>query len=269
MVDREGNWSHYWHDEQKIFLSAVNHILTHGYAKGEAFYKYLLGTNPEEAKRTLESAGDRGARVHEAIRDLIDGREISIDTKYPSEVAKGRFEPLTNGEWDCLRGFAEFVKERRPSLVRREHSVYSLSFRYAGTIDWLGEIDWDGKRVVALLDWKSSGRIYDEYLAQVAAYYQAVLEEHDRGEYAGPLPTHTGIVRFKPTARSGSKYEIKVWNNIETGRHIKAFLSAKDIHEMSQGGDWKPDVEEIPLKIKVAVPAYKEAPKRKSRKSLN
>src|SRR3954471_5542621 len=78
-VDRDGDWTHYWIKNKKMFVPAVNHIIRIGYPKGERFYNYLLRATPDEAERKLRTAGEEGARTHDAIRDLINGDKVDLD----------------------------------------------------------------------------------------------------------------------------------------------------------------------------------------------
>ena len=262
LVDREGNWTHYKHVPTGRFLPAVNHIITNGYNRGKRFHDYLLSVNKEEAKRALETAGERGTRVHEAFRDLVNGVEVRIDSKYPSESSSGRFEPLTNEEWDFISCGVRWLAMADLQVNAQDIGVFSLVHGYAGTVDFLGMV----KNVLSMPDWKTSTRIWDEYKLQTAAYYTALLEMQDPRYIT---PDRTGIVRFAPGRESG--YEEKWWDAAETREHFDVFLGSKKIYELNKpakGDD--PDIEEIPTSFKVKVPQLVvDKPKRKSRSAKN
>lgn len=260
VCDRNGDWTHYFHKPSGRYLPAVNHIISNGYNKGPRFHKYLLSVNPEEAKRALETAGERGTRVHSAIRDLINGVEVKIDSKYPSESSHGRMEPLTGDEWDLIGSFMRWQGEFKPHVDAHEFAVFSLNYGYAGTIDFLGTAELAESRRVVLTDWKTSGKIWDEYKLQISAYYEALLEMNDRTRVT---PERTGIVRLAPGRNDG--YESKWWSTEETLYHFQVFLSVKNSYEFNRPpkGD-EPVIEQIPVSFKANIP--KCAPEKPMRK---
>lgn len=70
--------------------------------------------------------------------------------------------------------------------IATEKKIYSLQWDYAGTMDGLAFVDsckdlnccpHESKDELAVIDWKTSNRLYDEYRYQTAAYMQAQIEE--------------------------------------------------------------------------------------------
>ncbi len=262
-VDREGNWTHYWIKNQKIFVPAVNHIIRMGYPKGERFYNYLLRATPAEAERKLKTAGEEGSRTHEALRDLIRGDSITLDTRYFNEMTQ-RYEPLSHEEWSNIEAFAAWCAKYQPKVLINEQAVWSPGYKYAGTIDFLGTIlvpegdkifpsqVW-GTRILILLDWKTSGGIWDDYELQIASYRNAALEylrnKLPLQEYKG---IWTGIVRIGTSHKSG--YEMKVWDEEDSQANFKLFLSALDIYKKKTGDEFVPEIKVIPAEFSVYVP---------------
>jgi hypothetical protein len=254
-VDRDGDWTHYWIKSKKIFVPAVNHIIRTGYPKGERFYNYLLNTNPQDAERKLRSAGEEGSRTHEAIRDLIRGEAVNLDTRYFNELTE-RFEPLAADEWHNLEAFSLWCEMYKPKVIMHEHAVWSEKYRYAGTIDFIGTIEYEGKRILILLDWKTSGGIWDDYELQIAAYRMAALEY-----YSQRLPLQeydqfwTGIVRLGTRHKSG--FEMKVWDAEESIANFRLFLSALDIYKKKMGSEFEPEIKQIPAEFAIHIPKFK------------
>jgi len=203
----------------------------------------LLNQRPEEAQRILEQAGDRGSRVHAAIRDLLSGLEVRIDRQYPSEVAKGRFEPLTAEEWNCLRGFANWCKDYKPNVFGQELTVMNDEVGYAGTIDFIGSILLKSERIPILIDWKTSSGIWNEYKLQVAAYWNAWNDNRIS-------PRHTAIVRVG--TKHKNKYEMQLFDIKETTFHLAKFIEVKNLHSFVDP-EKEPKIEDLPTSLKVEV----------------
>lgn len=268
-VDRWGNWTHYFLVKENKFLPAVNHILGLGFNKGPRFYQYLLSVTPEEAKKKLEQAGDEGTRTHMAIRQLMDGSKVTMTTKYPSELQLGRQEVLNPDEWDNLIAFSNFCERYKPRVISNDFAVYSEASGYAGSPDallvitvpsgdrWFPKAVW-GKDVMFMPDWKSSGAIYNEYKAQLAAYFRAVQERGTFKKffeaYKGRI--YTGIVRLG--TKHKEKYEVEMWDESQTRHNFQLFMAAKDIYRDSVGGiEAAPEVEEVPIQFFIKMPKAK------------
>jgi hypothetical protein len=263
-VDRDSNWTHYWIKHKKLFVPAVNHIIRIGYPKGERFYNYLLRATPDEAEKKLKTAGEEGARTHDAIRDLIHGDEIDMERRYYNELTD-RYEALSSDEWLNIEAFVHWVEMYKPRVISYEQTMWSEQFLFAGTLDFLGTITiphgdknfnkelW-GQTMLTLLDWKTSSGVWDEYELQVAAYRMAVLEhigEKIPRDVYGSL--WTGIVRLGTNHKNG--FEMKLWNEGESERNFELFLSALDIYKKKTGGEaFEPEIRNIPAQFAIHIP---------------
>lgn len=268
-VDRWGNWTHYYLVKEKRFLPAVNHILGLGFNKGPRFYQYLLTVTPEEAKQKLEAAGDEGTRTHAAIRQLIDGSKVTMTTKYPSELQLGRQEVLNPAEWDNLIAFKAFCDRYKPRVISNDFSVYSIASSFAGSPDglmvitvqsgdkWFPKRVW-GQDILFMPDWKTSGAIYNEYKAQLAAYYHALTEKKTYGTFVNfyKVRTFTGIVRLGTRHKNGG-FEVQVWDEYETKKNFDLFMAAKKIYLDNVGDESAPESEEMPIQFYIKMPKAK------------
>ena len=108
VLDMNGNWTHYFRVSKNLYAPAVNWILKIGFPKGIGFYEYLLSVTKEESRKILEEAGEKGTRVHMAIRNIIDGVEVSLDSMYPNDLT-GRPEKLNLNEYQCLCAWKRIV----------------------------------------------------------------------------------------------------------------------------------------------------------------
>ena len=261
VVDWEGDWQYYYHAKLKEYLPAVNFILGLGFPKGTGLMEWLKKMTKEEADRALKFAGERGSKIHAAIRDLIDGQTVSLDNKYPND--EGTYATITADEWACLRAFQNFVNDFSPSKIMREHTVCHPGDKYAGTTDFFGTIKLhkgqkvslndmgattlkDDLEIMVVLDWKTGGGIYDDYKLQVAAYAACLSTAANHGKL------YTGIVRLGTRHNSG--YELKLWDVEKTKYHLSCFHLARGLFELVKPERSKD--EEIPTLIKVTVPTW-------------
>jgi len=147
------------------YVPSVTWIAEH-YPKGIAFYKWLAGKGWDEAEALKNAAADKGSKVHQAIGDLIDGKEIRIDTKYKNPTTE-KEEEFTLEEYECIMAFADWFKKVNPEIIDRECVVWGDG--YAGTVDLLCKID--GK--VYIVDFKTSQYIWPSMELQISAYKHA------------------------------------------------------------------------------------------------
>ena len=262
VVDRNGDWTHYYQDEVQKYLPAVNHIIALGFPKGQGLIHWLKKMTEEEADKALASAGERGSKVHAAIRDLISGQTVTYGlSSYRND--DGQLATLTSDEWDYLMAWVAWAQMFKPQVLKHETSVWHKKNFYAGTIDFIGKITIpkdckvyvNGKLTTfaneatlsCLLDWKTSSAIYDDYKLQTSAYAACIKQ-------SPKLPFFTGVVRIGTKHKNGG-YEMHLWDRGATLKHLKLFLNAKtNYHFITGGKEWQPDLSTIPAILNVAVP---------------
>jgi len=109
-----------------------------------------------------------GTLVHAAVQGIATGAQVAI-----SEEVRPAAE-----------AFEVFNKERKiffyPEFIEKQ--VWSIRYRYAGTVDALAEVD--GK--FGVLDIKTSTGFYPEYNLQTAAYVSALQEYQVRKDLGLP-----------------------------------------------------------------------------------
>ena len=234
VVDLEGNWQNYLHQPSGRYLKGVTTILDRGYAKGAFFNNWLLSKSKEEADKILQTAGDRGDKVHKAIAKLLETKG-KIDFKtFTVQDPETKIETLLNvDEWKCLLSFARFWNDHACIVMAQEFPLFSLKQGFAGTCDAAVAITkpCDNKRCqcpnfvksLGLWDWKTSGAIYASYGCQIAAYNEA----ENLLEYTKVKPKYTANLRLGTKHNSG--YELVIYDAKETKNHWHEFLSAKMI----------------------------------------
>lgn len=265
MVDRNGNWTHYYHKPSNTYLRAVNHILDTGYTKGKRYEMYLKNITAAEADQKLKDAGERGDKVHKFIEYLFSNRGKANRATEVYNSDTGNNEALTNDEWDCIIAFQNFWAAHKPTLLYYELPVYNLAHRYAGTTDAILILNKKcdnprctcGKFIgqVGLFDWKSSSGIRDENGAQVAAYSNT----------NAPKTSYTAILRIGTSHKSG--YELAIYNKAETDIHLQEFFAAITISNR----DYKPfdpekEIKSVPEKVEIDLTQKIEKTKKVAKK---
>lgn len=108
-----------------------------------------------------DEKGEEGTSVHQAADRYAKTGEIPRLKDYSTEV-----QPK-------VKALANFLLDVRPKILKSEERVASLEYKYAGTFDWLVDIDGE----VGIIDLKTGKRVYpDSQFPQLAAYEQAHVE---------------------------------------------------------------------------------------------
>jgi hypothetical protein len=243
--------------EYPVFVPSVT-WQAHSYPKGIGYYKWLAEHGWDEAEAIKEAAGEKGSKVHLAIADLIAGKEVHMDAKYPNR--NGIEETLSLEEWDCILSFADFwksnpgikviaseipvfMKEHREDCEKKKGSP-TCSCCYAGTIDLVCEMDGD----IWVIDFKTSQYIWPEYELQLSAYKHAlppikVVEEHGGKKIRVAKPVKKiGILNV------GYKRNKNKWKFTEIEDKFDLFGAAQRIW-FNEHGNERPSVRDYPEKV--------------------
>ena len=269
VVDGEGDWRFYFHKPTKTYLRAVNAILDEGFAKGRRFYEYLKNISAEEADRKLKAAGDRGDAVHQAINQALTNGKLLRTALVLSEDNKTE-RHLTNDEWNVLLTWAEFWNRHNTRVITKEQAVFNLQKGYAGTLDAVIILqkncevktcrcaDLIGLQI--LVDWKSSGNIYNSYGPQVAAYKDCL---------DAPV-SYTAIVRLGTSHKTTGGYEFQPYDVKETKQHFAEFLAAVTISNSEHKPFNEADIVDIPeiIELNKATPPAQTIPSAKPKPKL-
>lgn len=153
-----------------------------------------------------EEAATAGTLVHEwAERWIKDFHK----PKRPQNLQ------LRNG----ASAFLKWVKEHDVKFLHSEKKIYSRKYKYAGTADAIGYIG--GK--LSLIDFKTSGAIWDEYRLQVAGYLFADKEER---EYSGVKETDYDAAWIARFDKDTGEFEARYIPFSEVKQDFQGFLGA-------------------------------------------
>ena len=105
-----------------------------------------------------EKGGSVGKDVHKWAEQFLQGKEPPMPVD--EQVRKG------------VEAFLKWIEQAKVKVIETEKHVYSARYDYAGITDLIAEID--GR--LAVVDFKTSKGLYNDYLYQVAAYEVAYRE---------------------------------------------------------------------------------------------
>lgn len=276
VVDRDGNWEHYWLKSKNLFLRGVTTVLERGYAKGAFFEEWLAKITPTERDAILKATGERGDKVHRAIDSMLTfgGDPLAADLVQTSKLDRSigiynretkDYEKIENDEWDMLLSFARFWQAHAPIVLVSEASLYDTEHGYAGTTDAILILtkacdvktcrckDLIGK--IGVWDWKTSSGIRPSYSAQGAAYAHA----ENIGEYLPPRAAvdYIAILRLGTNHKTTGGYELKSFSGDEMQNGFLRFIAAKMIADFDYTS-FNPDADiaDIPDELELTVQRF-------------
>jgi hypothetical protein len=153
-------------------------------------YFGVLGT--EQAELNAEIAAHYGTMLHIEIGNFfkndyqydfgnsINDALLSVCAKYLQEnnlhhsLAYEWREKLQND----MASFISWVQEKNVKMIAMEFRIASDTYKVGGAIDLICSLDFDGKRVFAVVDFKSGRKgFFDSHILQLKAY-ATIWNEH-------------------------------------------------------------------------------------------
>lgn len=147
--------------------------------KGYGFYKWLASNNEQDIEFQKESRACYGSMMHDEMAKLIIDRKYDLslvpDLVERTAISNGFSGPISSWTTELykdLLAFAQFIKDKNVVPVAIELMLKSDVYGYAGSIDLVCELDFNRKRVRAIIDFKSSkkGSFYENHEVQLTDY---------------------------------------------------------------------------------------------------
>lgn len=271
VVDRNGNWNHYYHKPTNKYLRSVTGILERSYPKGKGFEEWLLKITPQERDEILSSTGEKGDRVHRAIDLLLSSEGVTTLSKETGIYSKEKkdYEPISNDEWDALLAFSHFWNRHEPTLYVSEAPLFNLSVGYAGTADAIITLtkacdiktcpcnELTGK--VGLFDWKTSSGIRPSHSAQSGAYCHA----ENIGDYTKKVIEYGAVLRLGTRHKTTSGYEFESFSTEESYRR---FAAAQKLDDFEYSPFEEKEIQDIPDTLEIKIQTFVEKKEEKKEK---
>lgn len=188
-----------------------------------------------KAKENWHEAGRRGLPFE---RDAYWGSPVNwgVDAKEAGSIAHGWIEDYLHGDDNTrvpngadlaacelavvgYQAFKDWARLVSLEVIETETPLVSEVHRFGGTLDCVARIS----GTLAILDWKTSNKVYGEYISQVAAYRQ-LLRERD-GEAA---PDLAFLLRVGKTHADFAFYS---WPAAVLDLGWRFFLAARELYD--------------------------------------
>lgn len=203
-----------------VYYPSVTSILSA--MPADAFFLQWLGDlGNKNAELVRNQAAKEGTQVHEGIEKLLKGQALD----WVDEYGNAKYNLLV---WKMLLKFQRFYELVKPQTLGSEMFLYSDTYKYAGTTDYLckvGDETW-------LIDFKTSNHVGLSYNLQLSAYGKALQE------LKGIKADRHGVLWLKASTRS-EKFDPKKgicqgegWQLIFDPDPNKSFEIFKHVHEI-------------------------------------
>lgn len=179
-------------------------------AGGLVHWAWQLGKEGKDYREERDRAADAGTMAHSAVEAWIhkQGFEFTGDEDVCRKAKK------------CFEAFLEWANQSNLKVTHTEVGLVSERHRFGGTLD---AILIGNSR--AMGDWKSSNRIYGEYLIQLAAYGKLWEENHPDEPITGGFH----LLRFD---KEFGDFHHHYWGELDNA--WKAFLHLRELYEIDK-----------------------------------
>lgn len=182
---------------------AALHVIDNWKRLGNSSNYQIIQELKEAHINYAEEKADIGDVVHDLVDHWCTGRPYT-----PPREVKGYVDQ-----------FIKFLTEKRPRFIENEVTVWSDRYGYAGTADFIMEID--GKKLLA--DLKTGKSLHPEIGLQLSALAHADFIVRVDGTQV-PIPRVDGLAGLHLRPRSWKLVEVK-----ESESCFETFLAARDI----------------------------------------
>lgn len=169
------------------------------------------GLEGRNFRKTRDDAADAGKIAHDRIDAAITGKAWRLPDGTPEQIA-------TEAE-TAFKAWEKWARITSMQYRASEVPMVCRKHMFGGTLDVVATVDGQ----LDLVDWKTSKRVYESYLAQMGAY--AYLWELHTGDRINGVH----VVRLRRSeGRSGQDYYPR--SDLDNG--WKAFLYARGLYDM-------------------------------------
>ncbi len=167
-----------------------------------------LGFNRVNATDHLDFLASAGTLAHHMIEHRLIGGALDIAGYTQDQTALAE---------RALSGFLAWAEGKALETHELELSLISETHGYGGTLDFLGLVD----GVLTVADWKTSGRIYDDHLYQLAGYHGLLTENGY---------TVDGAMVLRLDRDDAGEWSERVLSVPEIAPYFNVFLAALSLH---------------------------------------
>lgn len=177
---------------------------------GLIHWAWEQGRDGKDYRATRDAAAEAGNIAHQWIDDDIHERPQTRLDADPETLWKAG---------QALEAFRDWRSMVKFEVVETETPLISELYRFGGTFDALARVN----RRLVLLDWKTSNRIYPEYLVQLSAYRQLLKE---RG---GEVPDSAYLLRV---GKEFADFHTHSWPEPVLDHGWQAFARMRELYDI-------------------------------------
>jgi hypothetical protein len=178
-------------------------------------WAWKLGKAGKDYRRVKGTAADIGTLAHFLCECYLKGDEPDTSEFSPNDLSKAEIAKDKFVKWWTDSGF---------ELVASEAQMVSEAHGFGGTIDIVAK---DKQGVLHLCDLKTSGGVWEEYWAQVAAYRELWNEDFNRPQITG----ETYIVRI---GKEADEDDFETPSRMDLTDEFDFFLKALALYNADQ-----------------------------------
>lgn len=200
-----------YHTKDGVKVPSVTTVLSRFKESGGLIHwAWALGKEGKDYREVRDDAANAGTMAHDAVECWIKNEPIVFTgTEDVCAKAKKSFE-----------AFVEWAQQTQLKVTHTEVALISERYKFGGTLDAMLI---RGKR--SLGDWKTSNKVYPEYLIQVAAY--GVLWEENFPDQ--PIEGGYHLLRFD---KEYGDFHHSWWSELESAK--RAFLLLREAYEIDK-----------------------------------
>lgn len=187
---------------------------------GLVHWAWQQGIDGRDYRVTTKEAAGAGSITHELIEADILGRPATIPTADELKLSAEAYAEAEARAWVAFGGFLDWRRSVDLDVVVTEDALVSEKHGFAGCVDAIARTK-DG---LVVFDWKTSNRIYADYIVQVAAYRALWEEVHPEEE-----SRITGIKLVRVGKQFGD-YHVHSWPLSVCDIGWKAFLLQLELY---------------------------------------
>jgi hypothetical protein len=190
--------SRFYKLNDQTYIPSVTTVLS-VYPKDYYFYEWLKN-NGSNSDILRDAAAESGSKVHNALEQLLKGQEIN-------------HEGYSLEEWEMINKGVEFFTRYKFTNIRTEDNYVTEKCAWAGTIDFIGELNGE----VWMIDFKTSNYVSEIHYLQLLAYKQLA-------QICGVKIDRMGVFHLKAATRTEKDMQGKGWQVIEVTEKMEQEL---------------------------------------------
>jgi hypothetical protein len=173
-----GNKSYYKHPENNKLLHRVTSVTSATMPTSPFLIDWIAKHGKEKAEQIKNDRAEYGTIMHVLISTYLLYNEVDVNAVIDNICEFNNYDKSKLNIFELqkdLLSFIQFTIDKEVKAHAIEYQVYNNLF--AGTIDLICEMNFNGKRVNAIVDYKSGRNgFYDSHRVQLHAY-KSLLNE--------------------------------------------------------------------------------------------